>query len=135
MRISRIIAGLLGAGFVMGLAPAFAGEWRLDQRRCSSVVESRYDQRDYRPNSRATSRSDSRWNNSWDRRGPQAGRNSLTVCSRSAFVYVPDRWEQARTAGPRSAHRARTPQLRLTFDRRVGLPYTAYRGQRVYIRG
>lgn len=127
MKIRTVLAGLLGAGFVMGLAPAYAGEWRLDQRRCASIVESRYDHRDYRSNSR--------WNNAWDRRGPQAGRNRLTVCSRSAFVYVPDRWEQARYAGPRSAHRARTPQLRMTFDRRVGLPYTSWQGRRVYIRG
>ena len=141
MNAKKLIAGLLGATAVLSAAPAFAGEWRFDPRRCPDLVEDRYDRlenrRDYR---RTYSRRDIREDRA-DRREDRRDA-AFTVCPRSAFVYIPDRWEQSRydrsydRRGRSYAYgRSRTPELRLSYDRRVGLPYRYENGRKIYVRG
>lgn len=121
--MKKLIAGILGAGLVLGAAPVFAGEWRLDPRRCPDLREDRRDARESRRDERYDySRRDVR-EDRYDRRESARDR-AVTVCPRSAFYYVPDRWERGK----------RPPALRLTYDRRVHLHYHYWNGVRIYVR-
>jgi hypothetical protein len=139
--MKKLFAAVLGAGFVLGAVPAFAGEWRLDARRCPDIREDWRDARvDY---GRADRREDRR-----DR--------AVTVCPRSAFVYVSDRRDdrrgydnnrgygnnrgddsrrgyKARSYKARDAYRA--PPMKLRYDRRMRMQYTYDRGRKIYVRG
>jgi hypothetical protein len=148
--MKKFIAGLIGAGLILGAAPAFAGEWRVDTRRCSVQTLDRYDGRDGRYDDRYDNRrgdrSDSRYDNRgrsergdsrYDNRGrgergdsryDNRGRGErITVCSRSAFYYVPDRRE-------RYSKRYRTPRLSFTYDSRLRLSYRFDGGRKIYVR-
>ena len=148
--MKKFIAGLIGAGLILGAAPAFAGEWRVDTRRCSVQTLDRYDGRDGRYDDRYDNgrgdRSDSRYDNRGrsergdsrydnrgrgergDRRYDNRGRGErITVCSRSAFYYVPDRRE-------RYSKRYRTPRLSFTYDSRLRLSYRFDGGRKIYVR-
>lgn len=137
----------MAAGGLLGLcllpAQAHAGEWRLDQRRCSTITrevhdDRRDDRRDGRYDDRRDDRSDQgRYDDRSDRgRYDSGGRydrrdsrtQRLTVCSRSAFTYVADRWE-------RDQRRYKKPRLQLIYDRQIGLDYTLAVGRKVYVRG
>ena len=119
----KLIAGIVGMGLVLGMAPAFAGEWRLDPRRCPDLREDRRDARESRRDERYDySRRDVR-EDRYDRRESRRDR-AVTVCPRSAFYYAPDRWERGK----------RPPALRFTYDRRVQMQYRNWNGVRIYVR-
>ena len=82
MRKTPIMAALAAAGALMGIGGAAqAGEWRLDPRRCPDLRE------DIR---------DARVDHGWrDRREDRRDRR-VTECPRSAWVYIPDRYERQR---------------------------------------
>ena len=122
----KAAAALLGAGLVLGAAPAFAGEWRLDRSRCPDLREDRRDARESRRDERYDySRRDVR-EDRYDRRESRRDR-AVTVCPRSAFFYVPDRYERRRGDW-------RAPRLRLSYDRNLRLHYRNYDGVRIYVR-
>lgn len=122
----KAAAALLGAGLVLGAAPAFAGEWRLDRSRCPDLREDRRDARESRRDERYDySRRDVR-EDRIDRRESRRDR-AVTVCPRSAFYYVPDRYERGRSDW-------RAPRLRLAYDRDLRLHYRTYDGVRIYVR-
>lgn len=81
---------MIGAGLVLGAAPAFAGDWRLDASRCPDLREDRRDARESRRDERHDySRRDVR-EDRYDRRESRLDR-AVTVCPRSAFYYAPFR--------------------------------------------
>ncbi len=122
----KTAAVLLGAGLMLGAAPAFAGEWRLDRSRCPDAREDRRDGRESRRDERYdTSRRDVREDRA-DRRESRRDR-SITVCPRSAFYYAPDRYERRRAD-------FRAPRLRFSYDRDHRLHYRSYDGVRIYVR-
>ncbi|MEZ5920815.1 MAG: hypothetical protein R3C60_05630 [Parvularculaceae bacterium] len=132
--MKKIAAALLGAGLVLGAAPAFAGEWKLNPRLCPDIRE---DWRDARVTY-----------NRYDRREDRRDR-AFTICPRSAFVYVPDRrdrydryardgrYVKGAAYGKYSSHnrRYRTPPLKLKYDRRLRLYYRYDNGRKIYVRG
>ncbi|MDZ7629576.1 MAG: hypothetical protein U5J99_14340 [Parvularculaceae bacterium] len=123
----KIAAALLGAGLVLGAAPAFAGEWRLDRSRCPDLGEDRRDARESRRDERYDySRRDVR-EDRYDRRESRRDR-AVTVCPRSAFYYAPDRHERRRAD-------FRAPRLRLSYDRDYRMNYRYDDGVRIYLRG
>lgn len=122
----KAAAALLGAGLVLGLAPAFAGEWRLDRSRCSDLREDRRDARESRRDERYDhSRRDVREDRR-DRRESRRDR-AVTVCPRAAFIYAPDRYERRRSD-------FRAPRLTFGYDRDLRLNYRTYDGVRIYVR-
>lgn len=123
--MKKLVAALSCAGLVLGVAPAFAGEWRLDARRCPDIREDVRDARENRRDERYDySRRDVR-EDRYDRREDRRDR-AITVCPRSAFYYVPSR-------GERYSNR-RAPRLNLTYDRRLHMYYTFDRGRQIYVR-
>ncbi len=154
--MKKLFAAMIGAGFVLGAAPAFAGEWQLDARRCADLRE------DWRDTRVTTGRADRRE----DRRD-----RAVTVCPRSAFVYVSDRRDSRRDSwrddrrgygndrdydkrgngngnGYASNDRRgddhgrydrrdsfRAPPLKLRYDRRMRMQYTYDHGRKIYVRG
>ncbi len=123
----KIIAGLLGAGLVLGTAPAFAGEWRLNPSRCGDLIEDRYDRREDRRDERFDYGRRDRVEDRYDRRESRRDQR-ITVCPRSAFFYAPDRRE-------RSYKRFRTPRLALSYDNRLRMYFRFDRGRKIYVRG
>lgn len=122
----KAAAAILGAGLVLGAAPAFAGEWRLDRSRCPDAREDRRDARESRRDERYDySRRDVR-EDRFDRRESRRDR-AVTVCPRSAFYYAPDRYERRRAD-------FRAPRLRLSYDRNYRMNYRTYNGVRIYVR-
>ena len=122
----KAAAVVLGAGLVLGAAPAFAGEWRLDRSRCHDLREDRRDARESRRDERYDySRRDVR-EDRYDRRESRRDR-AVTVCPRSAFYYAPDRHERRRGDW-------RAPRLTFSYDRERGMNYRTYDGVRIYIR-
>lgn len=124
--MKKIAAALLGAGLVLGAAPAFAGEWRLDWRRCADIREDRRDVRENRRDERYDrGRRDLR-EDRYDRREDRRDR-MITICPRSAFYYVPDRGER---------YSARhQPRLKLSYDREMRLYFRYDRGRKIFVRG
>lgn len=134
--MKKLFAAMIGAGIVLGASPAFAGEWRLDARHCGDLREDRRDARvDYgRP----------------DRREDRRDR-AVTVCPRSAFVYVSDRHDDHRGYGNdrgydkrgkaygnascdrRDSYRAAPMKLR--YDRCMRMQYAYDHGRKIYVRG
>lgn len=124
---TKLLGAVLGAGLVLGAAPAFAGEWRLDASRCGDIREDRRDARESRRDERYDeSRRDVR-EDRYDRRESRRDR-AITVCPRSAFYYAPDRYERRRGDW-------RAPRLRFAYDRDHRLHYRHYNGVRIYVRG
>ena len=143
--MKKIIAAIVGAGLVLGAAPAFAGEWRLDARRCADIREDWRDARENRRDERYDHGRRDRIEDRYDRREDRRDRR-ITVCPRSAFVYVADRydgrgdnWRDNDRYGDRGRHEARgrhkTPKLRLFSDRVVRMNYTLDTGRKIYVRG
>ncbi|MEM9496020.1 MAG: hypothetical protein AAGA09_08450 [Pseudomonadota bacterium] len=129
--IQKFLAGVIGAGVLMGASPALAGEWKLDRRACPDLVEDRLDRREDRRDRRVTwSRRDARE----DRRDARENRRdeAFTICPVSAFYYAPSPRE---LRGNRRAlerkYRAGPP---LRWDRRAGLAYRTVGGRRIYVR-
>ncbi|MFN3959297.1 MAG: hypothetical protein ACK4NP_05240 [Parvularculaceae bacterium] len=121
------LAAILGGGLILSAAPAFAGEWRLESKRCHDVREDRRDAREsWRDERYDRGRRDMR-EDRYDRRESRRDR-LITVCPRSAFYYAPDRHERRRADW-------RAPRLTLDYDRDVGLPYRFHDGRRLYVRG
>ncbi|MBI1364422.1 MAG: hypothetical protein GC153_00500 [Alphaproteobacteria bacterium] len=115
----KLIAGVLGVGLALAAAPAFAGEWRANRAGCTTEIVSRGGDRFDRDR--------------YDR--GRAGRSQterITVCSRTTFVYQPDRRELRRV---RAAYAYRAPALKLSYDGRLHMYYRYDRGVRLYIRG
>lgn len=124
---TKKVAAMIGAGLMLGTAPAFAGDWRLDASRCHDLREDRRDARESRRDERYdVSRRDVR-EDRYDRRESRRDR-AITVCPRAAFHYVPDRHERRRADW-------RAPRLTLAYDREHGLYYRRHNGVRVYVRG
>ncbi len=124
---TKLIGAMLGAGMVLGAAPASAGEWRLDRSRCPDIREDRRDARESRRDERYDdSRRDVR-EDRYDRRESRRDR-AITVCPRSAFYYAPDRYERRRGDW-------RAPRLTFAYDRAHRLHYRHYNGVRIYVRG
>lgn len=128
--MNRMFAAMLGAGLVLGVAPAFAGEWRLDSRRCSDLREDRRDARESRYDEAYDYGRQDRSEDRYDRRESARDR-AVTVCPRSAFYFV------ERGNGQRDDDRGqhRRPPLHLEYDRRLRMQYTDVVGRRVYVRG
>lgn len=133
--MKKIIAAIVGAGLVLGAAPAFAGEWRLDARRCADIREDWRDARENRRDERYDHGRRDRIEDRYDRREDRRDRR-ITVCPRSAFVYVADRHDWR---GDRGRHEARgrykAPKLKLFYDRVVRMNYTLDTGRKIYVRG
>ncbi|MEK7266737.1 MAG: hypothetical protein AAB227_11640 [Pseudomonadota bacterium] len=91
--MKKLAAALIGAGLVLGAAPAFAGEWRLDARRCADIREDWRDARENRRDERYDYGRRDRAEDRIDRREDRRDR-AITVCPRSAFVYVADRHDR-----------------------------------------
>lgn len=159
--MKKLIAGLLGAGFMLSVAPAMAGEWRLDTRQCQDLREDGYDRWDSRYNhsgdryDRWEDRQDSRYDyGRRDRLEDRADRRdnrrdeSVIVCPRSAWVYFPDRREIARGYDrDRNGYykrdrngqynrnsRYRAPEISFSFDSRRDMSYRVEGDRRVYVR-
>ncbi|OFX00907.1 MAG: hypothetical protein A3E78_03550 [Alphaproteobacteria bacterium RIFCSPHIGHO2_12_FULL_63_12] len=153
--MKKLIAVLVGAGVVLTAAPAFAGEWRLDARRCADLREDWRDARESRRDERYDYSRRDRVEDRYDRRESRRDR-AVTVCPRSAFVYVSDRdhgrrgddrrYDNARydndryehgrgDRGRKYGHGYREPKLKLSYDRRMGMQYTYDNGRRIYVRG
>jgi hypothetical protein len=80
----KLLATLFGAGLMLGAAPAFAGEWRLDRSRCPDLREDYRDARESRRDERFDhGRRDIR-EDRYDRRESRRDR-AVAVCPRSAF--------------------------------------------------
>lgn len=88
--MKRTIAALAGAALALGAAPAFAGEWRLDARRCADVREDFRDARESRRDERRDYGRYDRLEDRYDRRESRRDR-AVTVCPRSAFYLDHDR--------------------------------------------
>lgn len=130
--MKKLIAALAGAGLVLGAAPAFAGEWRLDQRRCADIREDWRDARENRRDERYDYSRRDRVEDRYDRREDRRDR-AITVCPRSAFVYVPDRRGDHGRYSSRS--RYEEPRLKLKYDRKLHMRYAYDHGRRIYLRG
>lgn len=127
MLTKHAVAAIAGAGLMLGAAPAFAGEWRIDAKRCYDLREDRRDARESRRDERYDhGRRDVR-EDRYDRRDQRRDR-AVTVCPRAAFYYVPDRHERRRADW-------RAPRLAFDYDREWGMAYRVYRGKRFYVRG
>lgn len=124
--MKKIIAAIAGAGFVLGAAPAFAGEWRLDARRCADIREDWRDARENRRDERIDYSRRDRAEDRYDRREDRRDR-AITVCPRSAFYYAPGRDDHGRYY--------RAPRLRLSYDRQLRMHYRYDHGRRIYVRG
>ncbi len=121
----KLAAVVLGAGFMLGAAPAFAGDWRLDRSACADTREDGRDARESRRDERYDySRGDVREDRA-DRRESSRDR-AVTVCPRSAFYYAPDRYEQRRAD-------FRAPRLTLRYDGGRRLHYRTHGGVRIYV--
>lgn len=124
---TKTLAAMIGAGLMLGAAPAFAGDWRLDASRCHDLREDRRDARESRRDERYDySRRDVR-EDRYDRRESRRDR-AITVCPRSAFYYAPDRYERRRGDW-------RAPRLTFHYDREHRLHYRRHNGVRIYVRG
>jgi hypothetical protein len=122
--MKKFLAGLIGFGVLTAAAPAFAGEWRLDWRRCADIREDVRDAREDRRDRGVDRGRYDRREDRYDRRESRYDRR-ITVCPRSAFYYVPDRGER----------RARPPALRLSYDRATRMHYRYEGGRQIYVRG
>lgn len=124
--MKKIAAALLGAGLMLGAAPAMAGEWRLDARRCADIREDRRDARENRRDERYDRSPRDVHEDRYDRREDRRDR-AITACPRTAFYYVPSRGE---SYAPR-----RAPRLQLAYDRELRLHFRYVHGRRIYVRG
>jgi len=100
MRINHIlIAGvtMFGAGCVSAGQPAYAGEWRLDPRRCPDLVEDYRDRRESRRDERYDHGPLDRIEDRIDRRESRRDER-VTVCPRSAWVWHGRGYRAARPA-------------------------------------
>lgn len=146
--MKKLIAVLAGAGLALGAAPAFAGEWRLDARRCSDVREDWRDARENRRDERYDYSRRDRVEDRYDRREDRRDR-AITVCPKSAFVYVSDRrdgrgdhrdkWREHDRRNDYGRYDSRSrydePKLKLSYDRRLRMQYAYDHGRRIYVRG
>lgn len=145
--MKTIIAAIFGAGLAMGAAPAFAGEWKFDPRRCPDIREDWRDARENRRDQRYDYGRRDRIEDRYDHREDRRDR-AVTICPRSAFSYVQDRRDRRGGDGrnerwddngwrdgygrARYSGRARLP---VKYDRRMRMQYTTVTGRRIYIRG
>lgn len=135
----KLIACVLGAGFVLGAAPAFAGEWKLNPRACPDLVEDRRDRVEDRRDARVTV---GRRDRVEDRRDRAENRRdeAVTICPTRAFYYVPDRREQKRNAqagknGRGKAYRQPNIRSALQWDRRMKMNFIRIDGRKIFVRG
>ncbi|HNR76423.1 MAG TPA: hypothetical protein PKM48_04790 [Parvularculaceae bacterium] len=150
--MKKLIAAMIGAGLALGAAPAFAGDWRFDPRRCPDIREDWRDARENRRDERNDYGRRDRIEDRYDRRESRRDR-AVTICPRSAFYYVQDRRDRRGGDGrderwddngwrdgydrdrDRYRGRAWTPQLPVKYDRRMRMQYTTVTGRKIYIRG
>ncbi len=85
--MKKLIAMLVGTGLVLSASPAFAGEWRLDARRCADIREDWRDARENRRDERIDYGRRDWVEDRYDRREDRRDR-VVTVCPRSAFYFV-----------------------------------------------
>jgi hypothetical protein len=133
----KILPVLVGLGVAFSAAPAFAGEWRLDARRCADIREDWRDSRENRRDERYDWGYRDRAEDRYDRREDRRDRR-ITVCPRSAFYYVDaqrgDRWrDDDRRDDWRRVERH--PRLELRFDRKLRMHYRYEHGRKIYVRG
>lgn len=152
--MKKLAAAFIGAGLVLGAAPAFAGEWRLDARRCADIREDWRDARENRRDERYDNSRRDRVEDRYDRREDRRDR-AVTVCPRSAFVYVSDRNNRRGDAGRYDndrngtdrydngrgdrgrgyGRRYKEPKLQLSYDRQMRMHYAYDHGRKIYVRG
>jgi hypothetical protein len=138
--IKRILAGAVGAAVVLAVAPALAGEWRLNEQACPDLREDRADRRDNYRDERSDNGRRDRAEDRRDRRGNRRD-EALTICPIEAFYYIPTRGELRRDryrkidrrgdGYSRSRRDARPP---LHYDRRMRMSYRYDDGRRIYVR-
>ncbi len=140
--LKKVIAGLVGAGLVLGVAPAFAGEWKLNPRACPDLVEDRYDRIEDRRDARRDYGRRDRREDRADRRENRRDR-AVTVCPLRAFYYAPDRYDRRARQGRSDrygrayghSNSRRHARLPLRYDRRMRMQYAVIDGRRIYVRG
>ena len=152
--MKKLIATIFGAGLVLGAAPAFAGEWRLDASRCPDIREDWRDARENRRDERYDYGRRDRIEDRYDRREDRRDR-AITICPRSAFYYVDGRKDHRGRSGwndndwsngyardgyygrdnAKYRGRSKAPSLKLKYDRRLRLQYTTATGRKIYVRG
>ncbi len=129
--MKKLIAILVGTGLVLGASPAFAGEWRLDARRCADIREDWRDARENRRDERIDYGRRDSVEDRYDRREDRRDR-AVTVCPRNAFYYVDGRRDDHR-----DRYRANDgqPRLELRYDRHLRMKLAYHQGRKIYIRG
>jgi hypothetical protein len=131
--MKKMIAILVGSGLALGASPAFAGEWRLDARRCADVREDWRDGRENRRDERIDYGRRDRVEDNYDRREDRRDR-AVTVCPRSAFHYVDGRRDDHRGRN-RYRDDERQPQLELRYDSHLRMKFAYHQGRKIYVRG
>ncbi|WDI32929.1 hypothetical protein PUV54_06930 [Hyphococcus flavus] len=138
--LKKVAFSVLGAGFVMMSAPAFAGEWKLNARACPDLVEDRLDRIEDRRDRRFTTSRRDRREDRYDRRENRRD-EAVTVCPARAFYYQPDRRELKRAAryderrGRSYGKNQRSFRSELRWDRRMRMNYIRIDGRKIYVRG
>lgn len=137
--LTRVLAGVIGAGFILSAAPAFAGEWKFNPRACPDLVEDHYDRREDRRDSRVDYGRRDRQEDRYDRRENRRDER-VTVCPISSFYYVPDRreakkWEHSRGRGHGYAYGRKNLRPPLKYDRRARMYYRYSDGRKIFVRG
>ena len=136
--LKKVAFSVLGAGFVLMSAPAFAGEWKLNARACPDLVEDRLDRIEDRRDARYNNGRRDRIEDRLDRRENRRDR-AVTICPVRAFYYQPDRRELRRAVqynnGRGYAFGKRNARPPLKWDRRMRMQYTYIDGRKIYVRG
>jgi hypothetical protein len=136
--LNKVAASVLGAGFVLMSAQAFAGEWKFNPRACPDLVEDRFDRIEDRRDTRVNNGRRDRIEDRYDRRENRRD-SAVTICPIRAFYYVPDRRELRRAdyRGKGKAYGRHRANLRppLSYDRRMRMYYRYDNGRKIYVRG
>ena len=134
--LNKVVAGLLGAGFVLVASPAFAGEWKLNARACPDLVEDHRDRIEDRRDSRVDYGRRDRIEDRFDRRENRRD-EAVTICPIRAFYYQPDRNELRRAQRGRQLAAWQRPNARppLQYDRRARMYFRYANGRKIYVRG
>ncbi len=138
--LKKVAFSVLGAGFVLMSAPAFAGEWKLNPRACPDLVEDRFDRIEDRRDARVNYGRRDRIEDRIDRRENRRDR-AVTICPTRAFYYQPDRRELRQAARYENrrgrGHAWRAPNIRyaLQWDRRARMNFIYIDGRKIFVRG
>ena len=129
--LKKLMLSVVGAGVVLGAAPAFAGEWKLNPRACPDLVEDRWDRREDRRDARVYSGRQDVIEDHLDRQENWRD-EAVTICPARALYYQPS-WKELKYGGDHAYGRR---QLRppLKYDRWARMNYIKIDGRKIYIR-